>query len=316
MKKIYLSLVIAAIVSFSGLMFYLACNGKSESTMMSVSPAYREYIQAFTSGIVSTRSTVKIRLADDFADTVSFNTPITETFFKFEPPIKGKTYWSDSRTIEFRPDEKLPQNQRYTVSFYLSQLVSVPDSLKTMAFQFQTMSQEIAVEVDNHKAYSNVDLSKEHLKGTLRTSDIADDQQVEKILTASQGGRSLPVLWTHDQKTYLHTFQVDSVRRGNTSGEVKLEWDGSLIDSKTDGNLKIEIPALGDFKVLSTRNVTNTQQTILVQFSDPLKTGQILDGLFRIGKYNNIRYAVDDNLLYLYLPEIHDKKVRLRLNHP
>ena len=313
MKKIHFYLVLGAIVIFSGSMLYLAHSGKNQSAMVYPSPAYRDYVQGFTSGIVSTRSIIKVRLAEDFADTAVFNVPLTVSFFKFEPAVKGKAYWSDRRTIEFRPDENLPQHQRYTVEFYLSRIVATPDSLKTLVFQFQTMSQEISVEVENHKAYTHSDLTKEHLNGSLRTSDMADDQLVETIVTAKQDGRSLPLSWSHDQKTHLHTFQVDSIRRGNTPGEVKLAWDGSPIDSKTEGSLNIEIPALGDFKVLSTSNFPNAQQTLLVRFSDPLKTDQVLDGLFRIGKYNNLRYAVEDNLLYIYLPAIQDKKVRLTL---
>jgi uncharacterized protein YfaS (alpha-2-macroglobulin family) len=313
MKRIHLYLVFTTIAIFSVVMLVVAHNSKRYQELVRVSPAFREYVQAFTSGIVSTQTPIRVRLSDDFADTVSFNTPLTTTYFKFSPDIKGKTYWSDSRTLEFLPDEKLPQDQVYTVDFYLSRLLTVPDSLQTMVFQFHTMKQELSVEVDNHKAYSNNDLSKEHLNGLLQTSDVADDQQVEKILTASQGGRDLPVVWTHDQKKRTHLFQVDSVIRGKEVSEVKLSWDGSPVDSKTEGSVVTEIPALGDFKVISARSFPNTEQCLRVQFSDPLKTDQNLDGLFKVGNFNNVRYNVEDNLLWIYLPEAETKKINLSL---
>ena len=313
MKKIHLYLVLAFIVIFSATMIVLARSQKNGYSLVRVSPAFRGYVQAFTSGIVSAQSVIKVRLADNFADTVSFNIPLTENYFNFKPAIKGKTYWSDSRTLEFRPDEQLPRDLVYTVSFYLSRLVTVPDSLKTLVFQFRTMTQELSVEVDNHKAYLNGDLSREHLNGTLLTSDVADDQQLENVLTAKQDGRNLPVVWTHDQKKRTHLFQVDSITRGNSASEVKLVWDGSPVDSKADGSTTIEIPAIGDFRVLSARSFPGTQQSLLVQFSDPLKSEQNLDGLFRVGKYNNLRYGIEDNLLIIYLPETDDQKVRLTL---
>ena len=313
MKKIHLYIVFAAIAIFSAIMLVRAHSGLNNQTLVRVSPAFREYVQGFTSGIVSTKTLVKVRLADDFADTVSFNTPLTATYFKFKPEIKGKTYWSDSRTLEFLPDEKLPQDQVYTVEFYLSKILTVPDSLNTMVFQFHTMLQELSVEVDNHKAYSHNDLSKEHLNGTLQTSDVADGQEVEKVLKASQGGRDLPVVWTHDDKKNSHLFQVDSIVRGKESSEVKLEWNGSPVDSKTEGKTAVEIPALGDFKVLSAGSFPNAEQCFRVQFSDPLKSDQNLDGLFKVGKYNNLRYNVEDNLLWIYIPETENKEVRLTL---
>ncbi|MCX6303925.1 MAG: MG2 domain-containing protein [Bacteroidetes bacterium] len=313
MRKINLYLVLAGIIIFSGAMLVLAHSGKNQKDLATVNPAFRAYVQAFTSGRVSTRTPIRVRLADDFADSVSLNMPLAAGYFKFSPAIHGKTYWSDSRTLEFLPDEKLPQDQVYTVEFYLSHLLTVPDSLKTMVFQFRTISQELSVSVDNHKAYSHSNLSKEHLYGTLQTSDVAGDPQVEEVLTATQGGRDLPVEWTHDQKKRTHFFQVDSIARTNEAGEVKLSWNGSPIDSKTTGNNIVEIPALGNFKVLSVGSFPDPQQCLRVQFSDPLKTDQNLDGLFRVGKYDNLRYNVEDNLLLIYLPETENKKVSLTL---
>jgi len=313
MKKISFCLILTAIFLFCAVMLYRVHSGANQKGLITVSPAFREYVQGFTSGTISTHSVIRVRLAGDFADTVALNTPVTMELISFKPAIKGKTCWIDSRTIEFRPDENLPQDQLYTAAFSLSKLITVPDSLKTMVFQFRTISQQIEVVVENHKAYAHAGASREHLNGTLRTSDIAGDQQVEKVLTARQDGRSLPVVWTHDQKLRLHNFQVDSVHRGTSASEVKLAWDGAPLDSKCNGSVKTVIPALGEFSVLSVRNGPGTDQAIVVQFSDPLKKDQLLDGLFRIGKYNNLRYEIDDNLLTIYLPETKDKKVRLTL---
>ncbi len=313
MKKVYFYFVLAGIVVFIGAMLVLAHKGKNQHGLVRVNPAFREYVQAFTSGTVSTRTTIKVRLSDNFADTATLGVPVTVEYFKFSPAIKGKACWTDSRTLEFLPDEKLPQDQVYTVEFYLSRLLTLPDSLKTMVFQFHTMVQELSVEADNHKAYRRENLSKEHLTGTLQTSDFADDRQVEKILTARQGSRILPVSWTHDQKKRTHFFQVDSIIRSREPGEVKLAWDGSPVDSRTEGNTTIEIPALDNFKLISVRSFPNTQQCLRVQFSDPLVANQDLDGLFRVGKYDNLRYNVEDNLLWIYFPETENKKVNLTI---
>jgi uncharacterized protein YfaS (alpha-2-macroglobulin family) len=313
MKKIYFYVILAGIVAFCGATLVLAHLGKARPALTRVSPAFREYVQAFTAGTVSTRTSVKVRLTEDFADTASLNSPLTSNYFTFSPGIKGKTFWSDSRTLEFLPDEKLPPDQVFTVDFHLSKILTVPDSMKTMVFQFRTMAQELSVEVENHKAYSHSNLSKEHLNGILQTSDVADDQQVEKILSASQGSKNLPVVWTHDQKKRLHQFQVDSISRGGTASEVKLTWDGSPVDSKTEGSMAVEIPALGTFKVISARSVPNTEQCIRVQFSDPLKADQNLDGLFKVGRFDNFRYTIEDNLLWIYPSETKDIKVSLTL---
>ncbi|MCX6278710.1 MAG: MG2 domain-containing protein [Bacteroidetes bacterium] len=269
MKKNIPYLPIAAIILFCGALLYLAHRERNkQEIMLRVNPAFREYVQAFTSGNISTQSTIKVRLAEDFADSSSIGKTIEASLFRFKPEIKGQATWIDCRTIAFNPDQPLPHDRLYLVEFAISKLISIPDSLNTLKFQFRTMKQVIEVKVDNHTAYSHSDLSREYVAGTLFTSDETDLQQVETVLTATQDGQSLPISWTHDRKKNEHLFRVDSVRRGKSSGTVKIAWDGSPIDSESAGDMNVEIPALGDFMALSAQNLSIEQSCIAVQFSE------------------------------------------------
>ena len=289
---------------------------RERASLITVSPSYREYVQAFTSGLVSTASSIKVRLTDDYADSLSLNVSLEKTYFRINPAVKGKTFWSDSRTLEFQPDEPLPHDKVYSVEFLLSKIMRVPDSLKTMIFQFQTMKQDFNVDVSNHKAYRSNDPTRERLYGTLLTADAAIDSDVEKTLTAFQNGKKLKITWSHEPQKKLHSFQVDSVIRGSVPSIVILEWDGSFIDADRKEDRKIEIPSLGDFRYLQCRTIPSADQCFLVQFSDPLKPDQNLDGLIRIGRFSNLRYAIEDNELRIYLPESdenRDPKMKLFL---
>ncbi|NVN93770.1 MAG: hypothetical protein HXX18_00660 [Bacteroidetes bacterium] len=267
-----------------------------------VNPAFKEYVQAFTSGVVSTHTTVKVRLANDYADSSLFGSEIKESLFSFKPSIKGKAIWMDSRTIAFYPYEKLPPKKFYEAEFYLSKLIKVPDSLKTLEFQFQTLQQDYEVKVENHKAYNKLNLSLEKLYGTIHTADIAEDLQVEKVLIAEQSGKQLPITWVHDGQKKIHYFQIDSVKRGSLKSFVTLKYKGKPIEAKTKGEQNIEIPSLGDFKLTNVRLVQGSEQYILAQFSDPLMENQNLDGLIKIAKSMDLRYAVEDNELRIYPP--------------
>jgi hypothetical protein len=174
-----------------------------------VSSAYREYVQAFTSGVISTHSTIKVRLTEDFIDTAATDSVFSEELFSFSPSVKGKTRWLDARTVEFRPDEPLPQDKRYHAEFFLSKAIRVPDSLAVMEFSFQTMKQAIEVTTGNLKPVVNSDFSTEQLTGMLVTADVASDIEVEKVVESSQDGHSLTLLWSHDTKARIHIFRVD-----------------------------------------------------------------------------------------------------------
>ena len=114
----------------------------AKGPLVHVNPAFRQYVQAYTSGLVPTHSTIKIRMTDDYVDSSSLNVALKEDLLKFKPSIKGTSCWINSRTLEFRPDEPMPQDKIYTVQFLLSNLTTVPDSMKTMEFQFQTIRQD------------------------------------------------------------------------------------------------------------------------------------------------------------------------------
>ncbi|MEI6888391.1 MAG: alpha-2-macroglobulin family protein [Bacteroidales bacterium] len=285
----------------------------AKGPLVHVNPAFRQYVQAYTSGLVPTHSTIKIRMTDDYVDSSSLNVALKEDLLKIKPSIKGTSCWINSRTLEFRPDEPMPQDKIYTVQFLLSNLTTVPDSMKTMEFQFQTIRQDFDVTIDNHKAISEADLSREKLYGTVFTADVADDKQVELMLTANQNGQGLPVSWQHDSKNNQHSFQVEPIIRGESASSVKLGFRGDPIGASGDKEFTEEIPALGDFKFLELRNVAAGEPCFLLRFSDPLKHDQNLDGLIRIGKLSTLRHTIQDNELFIYPPADLDGNPRLSI---
>ncbi|MEI8203503.1 MAG: MG2 domain-containing protein [Bacteroidota bacterium] len=302
MKKrsiVILSLGVAVLLS---VVIIFAVKG-NKHVFKRVNPAFKQYVQGFTSGVVSTHASVKIKLNEDFVDTSLFNTPVEKEMFAFSPAIRGKAYWLDARTIEFRPDEKLPAKQFYDAKFFLSNLMKVPDSLKTLEFQFQTMSQDFDLKVENHKAYSQNDLTKERLYGYVKTADIAEEAKFAKLLSASQDGKNLHITWTHDAKKLMHFFQVDSVARGSSKSYVTLKWDGAAIDAEQKNQQDFEIPPLGEFKYMGHRVVNGAEPYVLVQFSNPLLSDQNLDGLIKLGSKIDLRYVIEDNELKIYFTD-------------
>ena len=147
MKKRSIVIISLGVAVLLSVVIIFAVKG-NKHVFKRVNPAFKQYVQGFTSGVVSTHASVKIKLNEDFVDTSLFNTPVDKEVFAFSPSIRGKAYWLDARTIEFRPDEKLPAKQFYDAKFFLSKLMKVPDSLKTLEFQFQTMSQDFDLRVE------------------------------------------------------------------------------------------------------------------------------------------------------------------------
>jgi alpha-2-macroglobulin len=310
MKRKHLLIISTIILIVVTAVLFFLFSGKKQVIKV-VNPAFREYVQAFTSGVVSTHAAIKVRLTNEMVDSALVNLPVDKDFFSFKPSIKGTAYWIDSRTIEFRPAESLPPKQFYNAKFYLSKLLKVPDSLETMEFQFQVMEQDLEIKVENHKAYSTTIPGKEKIYGSILTADVTNDSAVQKVLLANQDGKNLPVSWTHDSRNQVHHFTIDSVSRENTKSFVTIEWKGDPIGVDKKGKEEVEIPSLGDFKFIDTRIVQGTEPYIVAQFSDPLMEDQTLDGLVRLGKSIEHRYSIEDNELRIYPPEINTKKMTM-----
>ena len=265
-----------------------------------VNPAFKQYISAFTAGIISTESSIKIRLATDFNDTTAIQAKKFSELFSFSPSLKGEVTWIDSRTIQFKPSKKLPAGETFEGKFYISKILDVPDSLRTFEFDFQTIKQAIEVETENLKPYENQDEKMNKLTGVLRTADVANSKDVEKILMSIQKNENLKISWIHDEDRKTHHFQVDSVERKDKAYFLELKWNGNIIDCDQKGNIDVEVPAIEDYRLVSAKVVSSSDQCLVLQFTDLIQSDQVLDGLIKVGDLMNLKYIVEDNEIRVY----------------
>ena len=180
-----------------------------------VNPAFGQYISAYTSGMVSRKTSIRIELAKGYfethpvlnkssvKDSVLFASPanaqlvalpdstILEDIFTFEPKIKGKAIWISDRIIEFIPAETLPVNQLYNVKFNLEDVMVVPEDFETFRFQFSTFPQNLFVTVDGLRTYDDYNIEWQKLTGKLTTSDNEDTSAIRKTLTVTQNGKKI-----------------------------------------------------------------------------------------------------------------------------
>ncbi len=307
MKKIILFPVLA--------LFLFSCSHPKKKSAAPRDAAFATYISGYTSGVISSASTIRIILTEDVAGV----TPLQEAdhkIFTFSPAIRGKAIWADAHTLEFRPEHPLPSGTQYKAEFHLSQVMDVPASLKTFPFAFQTLHQGVQVETGGLKSISEEDLSRQQLTGRLVTADVAQPDETEKILSATQNGKALKIRWSHAVNGTLHTFVIDSIRRTEQKGEVVLRWDGSVIGAKDKGRLTVEIPALSDFNLMNIKVNQADGQSIDLYFSDQVSKDQILAGLIYFKEGNpSLRPERHGNIIRVY-PEkrIRGKRTLIVLN--
>jgi len=274
-----------------------ACRNNEKGTRPDA--AFTPYIPAFTSGHISARSPIIIRIASGQRWRDSSATAL-QKLFDLSPSVKGRTELRDELTIAFVPEERLQQDKTYQVRFHLGRLIEVPKGLDDFRFEVTTFKQSIDARVNEMQSLSATDLKWQRLIAGVYTSDEAVGPDLESCFTAVQQGRKLPLTWEHEPNGRYHRFTVDSVLRGDDPSRVDISWDGKRIGSSDAAMLPFDVPAIGQLTLVSSSTFSDGEQYATLLFSDPLDPKQDLRGLVGIAGADNIRIAQDGNKLVLY----------------
>ncbi len=286
MKRIESPILIALFV------FLIGCNQGEKQ----ISPDYDfgKYVQAYTSGTVSTEAVISVYLAQPLQN-VNIS---SKRLFKFSPEIKGKATLIDERIIEFRPDEPLKPGTTYSAKFILKELMKTEPKFETLPFQFSTIQQSFSVSMEGLSNYESGPYDQMQLTGYLFTADVAKFNETEQVLSATYQGKNVVLHWSHDTDRRKHFFSVDSlVRLPEKSAELVLKWNGKSLDVDKKGEEKITVPALNVFEILEAKVARDPEQHIQIRFSDPLVKTQDLKGLIALQNGKELRLSIEGNVV-------------------
>ncbi len=288
--------VVLTIMAFA--LILPSCKKKAPTAM---TPSMSNYINAYTSGAISRTEAVQVNFTSSVVAADAVGSTVDKNVISFSPSISGTATWQNDRTIVFEPSEYLPSNQSYIGKVKLTKLFEgLPDDAQVFEFGFQTREQHFEVVVSSVESVDN-DLKKQQISGKIYTADVADSKKVEALLNAKQNGNKLDIDWQHNGAAKVHEFVIGGISRGSAASEVKLNWDGDAVDVDESGSKTVEIPALGDFKLLDARIDQDGGQHILLSFSDPISSSQDLKGLITIsGHKGKLRYDVDGSQVRVY----------------
>ncbi|MNK16757.1 hypothetical protein D3C87_349270 [compost metagenome] len=277
-----------------------SCSNESGKDFDSDYTLYREYITSFSSGIISTKADIQVGLAFTKKEW-QVNQELDEDYFSVSPSVDGKVIFLGDNVVAFRPAKKLDQDKEYRVTLHLSKFIEVPGALKDFKFRVKTIKQDFLVTTQDLQSY-NRDV--QFLNCTLKTSDQMDVATARKLVTAEQDGKELKVRF--DEKAGTATefhFIIDGIKRKIENGKIKINWSGKSVDIDTEGSMDFEVPGKDNFKVISLSAEMKDNQTLLINFSDPIRKDQDFSGLVAVESVDNLRYAVDGNLLKVFFAE-------------
>ena len=306
-------MAIGMAVTFAGVLIYnnkdaikeLTGSSKNSLHVSKINPEFAGYISAFTTGHISSGSTIKIKLTSAFATGMELNAPLKETYFSFEPELKGETVWKDAQTLEFKPTERLKPGQTYKATFHLNKLVEVKKELQDFEFQFQAIKQSIEFQVNDLKSYHAGDYYFYNLAGTVSTADFADASLIEKTLFAKLDANPMHITWIHTDDGTVHKFFIDSIERpSNGNAKLAITCNAKNLNLPYTSEKNLLVPAKGAFMALNAKVVSDDDQYILVNFSNPVEPTQSLEGLITCDGLSELKYIISNNQVLIYASEI------------
>lgn len=306
---------ILLLLSFLTVVGFMACGKKDVLRAKEIPESVKSYIYAYTSGVISKADPVRVRFAGAAVTADKVGTD-ADNVLDFSPSVSGNAIWEDDHTVRFDPEDGWESGTSYIAKVSLSKVFdNLPEDAKSFEFDFLVREQNLNVEVYGIEAEDASDLKSQVLKGAVFITDNAKAEDLEKVLSATQGDKELPITWEHDNTGLTHNFTIGQIVRGTGASEVKVAWNGKPIGLKTKEETKVTIPALGDFSVMSARVVQADNQYVVLHFSDPLLPNQDLNGLIGIkgeAKVANdydyyaepvnttLNYTVDGNKIFVY----------------
>lgn len=275
-----------------------SCSKKSAADFNSDFSLYKDYISSFTSGYVSVKSDFRVQLVSNKTDWKP-NQELDDDLFDISPSVSGKVVALSNNTIAFVPKDKLDQNTLYLITLKLSKIYSnVPKDLEDFKFSVKTIKQDFIVNTLDLQSYSK---DYYYLNGTLKTADDLSFEDAQKIIQVEQHDNKLKVKFDKSASTKTEfKFMIDSIQRFDVDSKIEIAWDGDDVDIDTEGKWEVIIPAKNQFKVLKIEVGDSNNQSVLINFSDPLKKDQDFKGLVAIENTNNLKFATMGNVLKVF----------------
>ena len=273
-------------------------------------PGFAPYISAYTDGTVSKKQTIKVVLNSQLAESIDRSVN-PEKLIKTYPSVKGKSAFVDDRTIEFTPETSFASGRDYVFAFNLGKIADVPGDFKKFVFPVSIIHQDMKVSIDEQTTTDRETLKYQMIAGTVKTADEESLDNIKKSVKATIGKDELPITWREAETGNVFGFTIENIERKDKAQNLSISYSGRNIDSESKGEKIAVIPALNEFGITSVKVFEAPSQHIRIDFTDPVKEGQNLNGLINIshsvdGTVRNCKIEVAGNSINVYPPDRKD----------
>lgn len=286
---------------------FVSCNGNGGKAV-EPSTAFTTYIKAYTGGMVSSGSSVRIEFA------APVKTVEDASLFSFSPSVKGSVRWISDSVVEFTPDGTLEPGTNYRASFNLASVTDVKDpELKKFNFSFMVAPKSVLLSSDG-VLISSSDPSKASVACTANFSEAVSAESVRQMLSFSYGEGAPQIEVLTDGSSNVINFVVTDLVRSGKDRELTVRLNASKLGFKGEKQETVTIPGTGDFRVISAELHEGADPYVDVRFSEPLDNGAAEKGFFTISNVGRQYVQLNSNQAKVFFDSMPSDKLELRVS--
>ncbi|MFZ1425052.1 MAG: MG2 domain-containing protein [Saprospiraceae bacterium] len=299
-----------------------SCSKQKVNLMNDNFEAYKDYISAYSAGILKRNEAVRIEFTKPVITADQINQELNLSSYKISPSLEGKCIWKSVNILEFYPDKQsLRENQEYQFSLDIKTFFpEISESLRTLSLNFSYLPLEISVKWQFPRMISDQP-DKMYLTGILRVNDIIEPGKIlESFEIKMKSGRKIiPHIEVSASDPFQYEILIKPIdRQANVADQLQVQWkqhfneDAKILDSKL-----FQIPALNEFVVMGVDDAGISQHNMTIYFSDALLESQDIRGLVVLkGDSVALELTKDKDLINVHIPDSWDaKKAILSVSH-
>ena len=277
----------------------LSCKKSPKSTISDIDAS--EYIVSHSNKFIKPTENPYIRFRSMSIDESKINQEVDRNAISISPQVKGAFVWVDNETVEFKPQEKLDYDKRYSISIDIDKIFEVVD-LNNPIYVFDINTDQLYFSVDPEKLeYASSDQLFQYLN--IQTNTELTTENINKLFSVSQNGVEVRDVELQYISPQTYKVKAGPIIKKDKSTELKIAWNIKDQNAKLSSQIIKKIPSNNEFSLVDIRMASEDNLHLQVSFSDPLAK-QDFKGLVTVEGYSGTyKFKSVGNILHVYLNE-------------
>ncbi|MFT5055900.1 MAG: hypothetical protein ACI80H_000607 [Pseudoalteromonas distincta] len=274
---------------------------------------FKPFLSSYTSGVISKSDDIHIVFKENLSDSILEDTSNLYSAISLEPKIDYRIKSMSKKHIVITPSIPLRSGTRYRANVNIAKLINKELEHSIFPLVFETKIQDYAIQDLKSEIKDIYKPNEIVISGFIVTTDNSALENAKNTLVSVGDLDIEDVQWIaySDRK---FQFTLPKIMKQLTATSLTLEFNGNTFNLDHNENPTIDIAAISDFKMNKWEYTSYPDQVLTLEFSEPLKPNQNLEGLIQLDAIKNFTYETDKNTVKLFLKNSFTGTTRLVIN--